>query len=52
MQARVLTDRYNKLKGQIDSIVRDANNEMSALRTELDSKLNGKVFFYETKLIS
>ncbi|KFY97547.1 hypothetical protein V500_02017 [Pseudogymnoascus sp. VKM F-4518 (FW-2643)] len=37
MQARVLTDRYNKLKGQIDSIVRDANNEMSELRTELDN---------------
>ncbi|OBT88660.1 hypothetical protein VE02_03196 [Pseudogymnoascus sp. 03VT05] len=35
MQARVLTDRYNKLKGQIDSIVHDANNEMSELRTEL-----------------
>ncbi|OBT56848.1 hypothetical protein VE04_02888 [Pseudogymnoascus sp. 24MN13] len=39
MQARVLTDRYNKLKGQIDSIVRDANNEMSALRTELDNAM-------------
>ncbi|KFX95592.1 hypothetical protein V490_03766 [Pseudogymnoascus sp. VKM F-3557] len=37
MQARVLTDRYNKLKAQIDSIVRDANNEMSELRTELDN---------------
>ncbi|KFY20244.1 hypothetical protein V491_03872 [Pseudogymnoascus sp. VKM F-3775] len=39
MQARVLTDRYNKLKGQIDSIVRDANNEMSELRTELDNTI-------------
>ncbi|ELR03773.1 hypothetical protein VC83_05604 [Pseudogymnoascus destructans] len=40
MQARVLTDRYNKLKSQIDSIVRDANNEMSELRTELDNAIS------------
>ncbi|KFY30820.1 hypothetical protein V493_01630 [Pseudogymnoascus sp. VKM F-4281 (FW-2241)] len=39
VQARVLTDRYNKLKGQIDSIVRDANSEMSELRTELDNAI-------------
>ncbi|OBT42583.1 hypothetical protein VE00_07101 [Pseudogymnoascus sp. WSF 3629] len=39
MQARVLTDRYTKLKGQIDSIVRDANNEMSELRTELENTI-------------
>ncbi|KFY11045.1 hypothetical protein V492_04708 [Pseudogymnoascus sp. VKM F-4246] len=39
VQARVLTDRYNKLKGQIDTIVRDANNEMSEMRTERDNAI-------------
>lgn len=37
MQAKALTDRYSKLKGQMDSIIREANEEMSMLRENLNS---------------
>ena len=38
MQAKALADRYTKLKGQMDSIIREANEEMSTLRENLNSK--------------
>lgn len=38
MQAKALADRYTKLKGQMDSIIREANEEMSTLRENLNSE--------------
>lgn len=38
MQAKALADRYTKLKGQMDSIIREANEEMSIMRENLNSK--------------
>lgn len=39
MQAKALTDRYSKLKGQMDSIIREANEEMSMLRENLNNSV-------------
>ncbi len=38
MQAKALADRYTKLKSQMDSIIREANEEMSSLRENLNSE--------------
>lgn len=43
MQAKALADRYTKLKGQMDSIIREANEEMSTLRENLNSEDKQKV---------